>query len=183
MTCRATDLMKPLPGYFSIVTNQTCLVTDGAERQVASRFAHGMEWRWQDVNGKATRGIVTRSSMQTGKRGIAGDSARRVRAMATTSERTLRIPEREFLRQIRDLANVFGWKIYHTHNSKHSEKGYPDVTLVRDGDLIFSELKTNSGRLTPEQTQWIEALGQCRTVEACIWRPSQWDRIVERLRK
>jgi hypothetical protein len=106
--------------------------------------------------------------------------------MALTSDRT-RLSEREFLQQIRDLARVFGWLCYHTHDSRRSEAGFPDLVLVkastddRPGNIIFAELKADRGRLTPAQRVWLEALGACPGVEAYVWRPADWDAIVSRL--
>lgn len=77
--------------------------------------------------------------------------------MALTSDRT-RLSEREFLQQLRDLARVFGWLCYHRHDSRRSEPGFPDLLLVRPPSVIFAELKTNVGRLTPAQRTWLEAL-------------------------
>ena len=102
--------------------------------------------------------------------------------MATTSERTLRISEREFLQQIRELARWCGWLTYHTHNSQRSEPGFTDLVMVRPPSVLFVELKTTTGRRTPAQREWIEALEQCPGIEVFVWRPSDWDAIVSRLR-
>lgn len=101
--------------------------------------------------------------------------------MASVSERTLRISEREFLQQVRDLGRLCGWLCYHTHNSRHSEPGFTDIVMVRPPSVLFAELKTDRGRVTPAQRTWLEALEQCPGVEAYVWRPGDWPAIVERL--
>lgn len=55
-------------------------------------------------------------------------------------------------------------------------KGRPDILAVRER-LIVAELKSKSGRMTAEQSEWIE---RCRAagVEAYVWRPSDWPDIV-----
>jgi hypothetical protein len=107
--------------------------------------------------------------------------------MATRSD-TPRLSERDFQAQIIQLARMSGWLCYHTHDSRRSEPGWPDLTMVqpgcddRPGRIIFVELKTDTGRVTPAQRTWLEALARCPNVEVHVWRPSQWDEIVSRLK-
>jgi hypothetical protein len=89
--------------------------------------------------------------------------------------------EKQFYSQIRDLAIITGWMIYHTWTSIHSAAGYPDITLVRGDRLVFAELKTDKGRVTPQQQAWIDALRKTKA-EVYLWRPSYFDDIVEILR-
>lgn len=49
--------------------------------------------------------------------------------------------EAAFQRQVVNLAEFYGWLIYHTHNSQRSAPGFPDLTLARGPELIFAELK------------------------------------------
>lgn len=93
---------------------------------------------------------------------------------------THRLSEAQWQRQVLDLAKAFGWLAYHTHDSRHSAAGYPDLTLVRDDRLMFAELKTDVGKLSAEQCHWLDALAAAgQTVH--VWRPGQWDEIVELL--
>jgi hypothetical protein len=93
------------------------------------------------------------------------------------------VPEHAFLQRVRQTAQLFGWRIYHTHDSRRSEPGFPDVVLVRDGRLIFAELKTDTGRITAAQLAWLTALEQCSNVEAHIWRPRDWPAVLRTLRE
>lgn len=73
---------------------------------------------------------------------------------------------------------------YHTWRSFHSPAGFPDCVMVRiepGPRLIFAELKSEKGKVTPEQEQWLEAL-QFIGVEAYLWRPADFDDIVEIMR-
>ena len=62
-----------------------------------------------------------------------------------------RIPEKEFQGQVLDLAKLLGWLCYHTHNSRRSAPGFSDLVLARPPVVRFVELKTDTGRLRPEQ--------------------------------
>ncbi len=57
------------------------------------------------------------------------------------------------------------------YDSRRSPKGWPDMVLSGKKGLLFRELKTEKGRLTPEQKDWLLALERhgCNTG---IWRPS-----------
>lgn len=89
----------------------------------------------------------------------------------------LAVSEREFQRQVIALARLLGWRVYHTWNSIHSAGGFPDLVLVKDRKIIFAELKSEKGQLTPAQREWIDALSECEGVEAFVWRPSSWAQI------
>jgi hypothetical protein len=66
--------------------------------------------------------------------------------------------EAALLGTVRRLAVVFGWLTYHTHRSDRSEPGFPDLVLVRQGRLIFAELKRQKTRPTTAQRRWLDAL-------------------------
>lgn len=92
------------------------------------------------------------------------------------------ISEAQFQHQVEHLAALFGWRAYHTHDSRRSVPGFPDLTLVRGKRLIFAELKTLRGRPTPAQREWLAALDACSSVSAVLWRPSQIEEIARELR-
>ena len=85
--------------------------------------------------------------------------------------------EKEFRQQVLDLALHLGYKTYFTWGSFHSPKGYPDLTLVRETRLIFIELKSERGKLSLEQEEWLEALRATRKCEVYSWYPQQWEEI------
>lgn len=90
--------------------------------------------------------------------------------------------EKEFSQQIADLAVAMGWKHYHPWTSIHSVAGWPDFVLCRPPRLIFAEVKTDNGKLTAAQREWLETLGQAPHVETFCWRPSDFEEIVALLR-
>jgi hypothetical protein len=64
--------------------------------------------------------------------------------------------ERSFQAQVVKLAELLGWRCYHTLRSEGSASGFPDLVLVRARHpkprVIFAELKADRGRLTDDQT-------------------------------
>lgn len=89
------------------------------------------------------------------------------------------ITEKEFMRQVKDLAQIYHWRCYHPFLSKWSEHGYPDITLIRPPRCLFAELKREDGELTASQKEWAELLKACPGVEYYLWRPSDFDEIVK----
>lgn len=96
--------------------------------------------------------------------------------------------EIEFERKIVDLAHTFGWRVaaFRPARTKHDEwvtpvkydgKGWPDLVLVHpEHGVLFREIKSDRGTLTPEQRVWCAALGQAGA-NVAIWTPRDWDRI------
>lgn len=83
---------------------------------------------------------------------------------------TLAISEKDWQSQVIEVAGVGGWRHYHTHDSRRSAKGFPDLVFVRDR-VVYAELKSEIGQLRPEQVEWLEALAAAGQ-EAYLWRPS-----------
>jgi hypothetical protein len=80
--------------------------------------------------------------------------------------------EAELMANVRQLAAGLGLRCYHTHNSRRSEPGWPDLAIV-GRRFILRELKTETGRLRPEQQEWIADL-TAAGVDVAVWRPSDW---------
>jgi VRR-NUC domain len=74
-----------------------------------------------------------------------------------------------------DAAHRLGYLTYHTHDSRRSAAGFPDLVLLhtRTGALIFAELKSTSGRLTGEQATWANTL-RLGGHDIHVWRPAHW---------
>lgn len=67
------------------------------------------------------------------------------------------------------MATALGWTWYHTHDSRRSPAGFPDLVLVRDR-VLFRELKDDRRRLEPEQIEWLNRLTRAGA-DAGVWRP------------
>ena len=91
------------------------------------------------------------------------------------------ITESEFERQVKQLAATFSWSYYHTWRSIHSPVGFPDCVLAKPGRLIFAELKSEVGKVSQKQQEWLDTL-RAAGQEVYVWRPSQFDEVVEVLK-
>lgn len=77
--------------------------------------------------------------------------------------------------KIIQLAQELGWMVYHTHDSRRSQKGWPDLVLLHPGKrrLMIWELKSATGQVRPDQKKWLQALGLVG-ITAGIRRPADW---------
>jgi hypothetical protein len=110
----------------------------------------------------------------------------------TDEERAWRsLSEKDFQKQVLDLARLYGWKVAHFHDSRRQVKpgvfvgdkdaaGFPDLVLVRPPELLFMELKRELGKTTELQDEWLASLRACG-LEAEVVRPSNWDWLRSRL--
>lgn len=72
------------------------------------------------------------------------------------------------------MAQWLGYRLqYHTHDSRHSAAGFPDLVLVGRGRLLFIEVKSATGKLTTPQLAWYAGLLDVGA-EAYVWRPADW---------
>lgn len=72
--------------------------------------------------------------------------------------------------KVEGLCRELGWLAYHTHNSRRSQKGFPDLVMVRGSRVVWRELKTMTGKPTPEQRVWLAALA-ATGADVGLWRP------------
>lgn len=96
--------------------------------------------------------------------------------------------EREFQKCVIDLAHANGFRVAHFRPARTAKgwrtacqadaKGFPDLVIVGHGRLIFAELKSEKGKTSPEQREWLYAIMSCMQagsgVEFYTWRPSDW---------
>jgi hypothetical protein len=92
------------------------------------------------------------------------------------------LSEAQFQRQVIQLAALLGYRVYHTHDSRRSAAGFPDLVLVHPKrGTVFAELKTDTGKVKPEQAEWLADL-QAAGQRAYLWRPADFDQITTILR-
>jgi len=93
--------------------------------------------------------------------------------------------EREFQREVIKIAESLGWYVNHAlpgkGRNKHltlfiGKRGFPDLVLCRPPRLLFVELKSQTGKVSNDQREWLDALHACG-VEVYVWRPSDLEQI------
>jgi hypothetical protein len=101
-----------------------------------------------------------------------------------------KLSERDFQRQVIEVAQLHGWLVAHFRPALTSKgwrtpveadgAGFPDLVLIQAGRLIVAELKAEGKSPSLPQLAWLEAF-QRAGVETYIWRPSDFDAITETL--
>lgn len=90
------------------------------------------------------------------------------------------LTEKQFMQQVIDLLKLRNWFYYHTHDSRRSVPGFPDIIALKGARMLVIELKSEKGQLTWAQKRWFAAfLVACPKAKVRIWRPSDWDEILE----
>jgi hypothetical protein len=98
--------------------------------------------------------------------------------------------ETEFLDNVAHLARSHGWLVCHVYPARTGDgvwvtpttyKGFPDLTLLRRGEMLQLELKTVDGEASPEQIRWIGLAHTVPGIEAHIVDPTDWPAIHARI--
>ena len=108
--------------------------------------------------------------------------------MHNVVDMTYGITEKDFSSQVEHLLYLFGWRWCHFRVAFSNKgwrtpikgnKGFPDIVAVRPPTprLLFIELKSEKGKLSIPQVEWLELLKQCKGVEVYCWKPSQFEEI------
>jgi hypothetical protein len=100
-----------------------------------------------------------------------------------------RMSEASLQSAILEMAALLGWLCMHPRPARTKDDwrtaaegngaaGYPDLTLARGGFLILAELKSASGRVSPEQQRWLDELTAVSVaedrVQTFLWSPAEW---------
>jgi Protein of unknown function (DUF5131)/VRR-NUC domain len=138
-----------------------------------------------------------RMARGSARQGVSGMTRRHRSAKAILAGPT----EAEFTAQVIALARRLGWRVAHFRAARTDRgwrtpvqgdgAGFPDLVLARPAghltevglelrptpsrQIIFAELKTDTGRVSPEQQAWLDASG------GVVWRPRDWNLIVDAL--
>lgn len=98
-------------------------------------------------------------------------------------------PEGDFEDQVVTVAKLRGWKCFHQRDSRMQfagklvgdpdAKGWPDWVFVRGPRMVIAELKAAGKSPTPEQREWLAALRGVPALEVHLWRPKDFDTIVQ----
>lgn len=80
--------------------------------------------------------------------------------------------EAAFQVRVVGLLQLHGYRVYHTHDSRRSEPGFPDLLAIRGGRLLAIELKVGRRQVTAEQREWLRLFDGVREVTALTLRGS-----------
>jgi hypothetical protein len=98
------------------------------------------------------------------------------------------ISEASFQQQVKALAYIHGWSLHHSQPSMTrtgryittGSTGFPDLVMAHEErGLIFAELKTEKGKASDAQLNWLRTLHP--HAECYLWRPSDINFIAQRL--
>jgi hypothetical protein len=100
------------------------------------------------------------------------------------------VNESEFQKIVIKLAQHYGWLVHHALPSMNKrgvwathelgDHGFPDLVLAHpSGRVIFAELKSDKGKVSPLQSRWLSVLEQGAVV--WVWRPSDLEWIAQYL--
>jgi len=82
------------------------------------------------------------------------------------------VTEKAFMATILQAAELYGWWTYHTHDSRRSTAGFPDLVLIKPPHVLFLEVKRENGRLTVAQADVLAMLWGCDQVTAGVVPPA-----------
>jgi VRR-NUC domain. len=90
--------------------------------------------------------------------------------------------ERQLQDAIIEAAKRMNWLCYHVYDSRRSVPGFPDLVLLKGQRMMVLELKTDKGRVRPEQHVWLDAFVQAG-ITAKIIRPADLDDVLAQLQE
>lgn len=96
----------------------------------------------------------------------------------TTDEKFRAVTEAELQSAVIEILKWRGWLPYHTHDSRRSNPGFPDLVAVRGSRLMFVEFKTEKGKIREQQVVWLDQLVKAHD-EVYLVRPSTQDAFIE----
>ena len=91
--------------------------------------------------------------------------------------------EADFLQSVLELAKLKGWLCFHSYDSRKScGAGFPDLCMVRISRLVYAELKSEKGKVTTAQQEWLSALEATGKCEVYTWKSSEVGGLMEVLK-
>lgn len=92
--------------------------------------------------------------------------------------------ENDLQAAVMDLAKILRWRRAHFRPAQTAKgwrtpvsgdgAGWPDLILVRPPRMVVAELKSEIGKLSPDQDAWLSDLAACG-IDVHVWRPANLD--------
>ena len=103
--------------------------------------------------------------------------------------------EVDFMSWVLEYAKLKGWLVAHFRGAWSKDgkrymtpvqadgKGWPDLVLARETpngftDIIFAECKSKTGKLSPEQEEWLILLSKVVGSQVYVWKPADRETIM-----
>jgi hypothetical protein len=80
--------------------------------------------------------------------------------------------EKHFRERVVRYAKLRGWRVFYTFDSVGTAPGEFDLRMYRPPRVIHAELKSEHGRLTPDQRDMLPIYEACPGIETYVWKPS-----------
>lgn len=102
--------------------------------------------------------------------------------------------EAQFQGRVQEYATLRGWSWMHIQKAQNAAgywrtpvtgnlgKGWPDLFMVRGKRIVAAELKGDRTPISRWQQAVLDALIRVPGVEVFIWRPDDWDDVMEVLK-
>lgn len=90
----------------------------------------------------------------------------------------MKLSEKDFMSMVIAFAKLHRWFQFHTHDSRRSVAGFPDLVLLRPPKIVVAELKVGKNRVTAEQNLWLNLFEECG-IPAYVWTEKDWLEIEE----
>lgn len=87
--------------------------------------------------------------------------------------------EAQYVQRIIDTAHLYGWLVTHFRPARtdrgwrtalQGDSGFVDLVLAKAGRVLHVEVKTDKGRVRPDQIAWAKEIGPTYR----LWRPKDW---------
>jgi hypothetical protein len=99
------------------------------------------------------------------------------------------LPESEagFQQAVVDLAHWNKWLVHHARPAQtnkgwrtaiQGDAGFPDLVMAKGSRVVVAELKSDTGRVSPHQAEWLARLSHALT-DVHVWSPKDWPAISE----
>lgn len=98
--------------------------------------------------------------------------------------------EAEFAKRIEETCNYLHLRWHHETDSRKSKAGFPDYCIVGNF-VLFLEIKSDKGVVSPQQEAWIRDLAAAENpdahnvagVRAYVAYPRDWERVLRDLKE
>lgn len=114
--------------------------------------------------------------------------------MAASDSFRIAETEAQFQSRIMEYATLRGWSWLHINKAQNSQgywrtpvvgplgRGFHDLFMIRGDRIISAECKSDRGYMSGAQRMVADLLQQTGKVEVYVWRPEDWDKLMEILR-